>query len=114
MTILKTSALKKSAMLLPRPEPFKVVPVPLLLPALPSSLRLTEAFLLPTVSALRGGEPPRLPPFVACDFGCSFRLLLFDGDNGGSGAVRLMLRFDSLAGGWWPFGTERDSSLWMT
>lgn len=113
MTILNTSALKKSAILFPGAELFKVVPVPFLLLELPSSLCAVEGFLLFIFSAQRVGEPPRPPPYVVCDFDCTFRLPLVDGDNGGRGAVRLMLTYDSLARGW-PFGTERDSSLWIT
>jgi hypothetical protein len=97
--MLKTSELKKSAMLFAFPELLTVVavPVPALLLTLSSSLRLTDAFLLPPE------EPPRPVPGPASEFDCpleaiwSLRGLLLDGDRGGRGAVLLMLRFEPLS-----------------
>jgi hypothetical protein len=68
MTMLKTSELKKSAMLFPLLELPTVVP--LLLLALFSSLCLPEAFLLLKVSVLPPEDPPRLPPCAVCEFDC--------------------------------------------
>jgi hypothetical protein len=115
MTMLKTSELKKSAMLFTLPELPIVVPFPFLLLALPSSLCLTDAFLLLKVSVLPLDEPPRLPPCPTCKFDCivgiwSFRGLLL---GGGRGAVRLMLRFESLLRRC-PGYVESDSPLWIT